>query len=281
MTIAVKSRRHVTLLAALALVITLVGPGARAQDDALLVASTTSTENSGLFAHILPIFEAHSQIKTRVIAVGTGQALWLGRNGDADVLLVHDPAAERAFIAAGHGVDRRPVMYNDFVLLGPKGDPSSVRGMTDAVAALRAIARAGAVFISRGDNSGTHMAERRLWNLTEVDVETASGTWYREAGAGMGAALNIASSVGGYILSDRATWLSFRNKGNLAILAAGDARLFNQYGVVRVNPARHRHVNARAASAFVEWLVSPAGQDSIGKFRVQGQQLFFPNASGS
>ena len=281
MTIAVKSRRHFTLLATLALVITLVSPGARAQDDALLVASTTSTENSGLFAHILPIFEAHSQIKTRVIAVGTGQALWLGRNGDADVLLVHDPAAERAFIAEGHGVDRRPVMYNDFVLLGPKGDPSSVRGMTDAVAALRAIAGTGAVFISRGDDSGTHRAERRLWNLTEVDIETASGTWYREAGAGMGAALNIASSVGGYILSDRATWLSFRNKGNLAILAAGDARLFNQYGVVRVNPARHRHVNVRAASAFVEWLVSPAGQDAIGKFRVQGQQLFFPNASGS
>ena len=281
MALAIKLWRHVTLLAVLISVLTFGAVKVRAADGELLLASTTSTENSGLFAHILPIFEAQSQIKTRVIAVGTGQALRLGRNGDADVLLVHDTEAEKTFVAAGYGVDRRPVMYNDFVLLGPVGDPANVKGGSEVVGALTAIAAARAVFVSRGDDSGTHRAERRLGREAGVDVAAASGRWYREAGAGMGAALNIASSLDGYILSDRATWLSFRNKGNLAILVAGDARLFNQYGVVRVNPARHPHVNRKAALRFVDWLVSPVGQGAIQRFRVNGQPLFFPNASGS
>ena len=194
---------------------------------------------------------------------------------------MHDTEAEKSFVAAGYGVDRRPVMYNDFVLLGPQSDPAKVKGGSDAVLALRAIAAAGAVFVSRGDDSGTHRAERRLWRAAAVDVDAVSGRWYREAGAGMGAALNIASSLDGYILSDRATWLSFRNKGNLTVLVAGDPRLFNQYGVVRVNPARHTHVNEKAAVQFVDWLVSPAGQAAIQRFRVNDQPLFFPNASGS
>ena len=281
MALAIKLWRHVTLLAVLVSVLSFGAANVRAAEGELLLASTTSTENSGLFAHILPIFEAQSQIKTRVIAVGTGQALRLGRNGDADVLLVHDTEAEKSFVAAGYGVDRRPVMYNDFVLLGPQSDPAKVKGGSDAVLALRAIAAAGAVFVSRGDDSGTHRAERRLWRAAAVDVDAVSGRWYREAGAGMGAALNIASSLDGYILSDRATWLSFRNKGNLTVLVAGDPRLFNQYGVVRVNPARHTHVNEKAAFQFVDWLVSPAGQAAIQRFRVNDQPLFFPNASGS
>lgn len=252
-----------------------------AADRALLLASTTSTENSGLFAHILPIFEATTKIKTRVIAVGTGQALRLGRNGDADVLLVHDPVAEKAFVAAGFGVDRRAVMYNDFVLLGSKSDPASIENRTDIVAALRAVASTQSPFVSRGDDSGTHRAERRLWSAAGTDIDAASGTWYREAGAGMGATLNIASSMGAYAISDRATWISFRNKGQLSLLISGDVRLFNQYGIIRVNPAKHRHVNAVAARIFVDWLTSPAGQTAIRNFRVQGQQLFFPNASGS
>ena len=277
MKIAIKHWLHVNLFAML-IVVLLGGPDAYAKDHELILASTTSTENSGLFAHILPIFEANSQIKIRVIAVGTGQALRLGRNGDADVLLVHDSAAETAFVAAGDGVNRRPVMYNDFVLLGPRKDPAGITGKLDAVTALRAIAEMKAVFVSRGDDSGTHRVERRLWNLSGIDVETASGTWYREAGAGMGTALNIASSIDGYIMSDRATWFSFQNKGNLEILVAGDPRLFNQYSVIRINPARHRHVDVSTAKAFADWLVSAAGQQAISQFRIHGQQLFFPNA---
>ena len=278
--LAIKLRRHVTLLAFVISVLLFATVMVRAADGELLLASTTSTENSGLFAHILPIFEAQSHIKTRVIAVGTGQALRLGRNGDADVLLVHDTEAETAFVADGYGVDRRPVMFNDFVLLGPRADPAKISGGSDAIMALRAIAKVDAIFISRGDDSGTHRLERRLWSVAGVKVEEASGHWYREAGAGMGAALNIASSVGGYILCDRATWLSFRNKGNLKVLVAGDVKLFNQYSVVRVNPARHPHVNARAASKFVDWLVSPAGQSAIRRFGPDDRPLFFPNASG-
>lgn len=255
-------------------------PGHAASRD-LLLASTTSTENSGLLAHILPIFEAQSKIKTRVIAVGTGQALRLGRKGDADALLVHDPRAEIAFVAAGFGIDRRPVMYNDFLILGPLRDAAGIKGTVDAVAALRRIARANALFISRGDDSGTHRAERRLWAAAGIDVDAASGTWYREAGAGMGATLNIASSTDAYAISDRATWLSFRNKGRLTILVSGDARLFNQYGIIRVNPAKHPHVNAAAALILADWLTSPVGQTAIRNFRVHGRQLFFPNASGS
>jgi len=242
-----------------------------------LLASTTSTENSGLFAYLLPIFEAHSGIKTRVIAVGTGHALRLARNGDADALLVHDAIAEKKFVADGFGVDRRRIMYNDFVLLGPMNDPASVASRTYVLAALRAIADRRAVFVSRGDDSGTHRAERRHWDAVGINVAAASGRWYREAGAGMGATLNIASSLDGYVIADRATWLSFRNKGNLKILIEGDPSLFNQYGVLRVDPKRHPHVNTEAARAFVEWLSAPTGQNAIGSFRVEGKQLFFPN----
>ena len=242
-----------------------------------LLASTTSTENSGLFAYLLPIFEAHSGIKTRVIAVGTGHALRLARNGDADALLVHDAIAEKKFVADGFGVDHRRIMYNDFVLLGPMNDPASVASRTYVLAALRAIADRRAVFVSRGDDSGTHRAERRHWDAVGINVAAASGRWYREAGAGMGATLNIASSLDGYVIADRATWLSFRNKGNLKILIEGDPSLFNQYGVLRVDPKRHPHVNTEAARAFVEWLSAPTGQNAIGSFRVEGKQLFFPN----
>lgn len=278
-----RRRRYLIMLPLCIAVAAAIGLGepSRATARDLLIASTTSTENSGLFAHILPVFEAHSRIKTRVIAVGTGQALRLGRSGDADLLLVHDRAAEEAFVAAGYGVDRRAVMYNDFVLLGPRADPAGIGGKADAVAALRAIAASGRAFVSRGDDSGTHRAERRLWSLAAIDVASRSGGWYREVGAGMGAALNIAGSLNAYILSDRATWVSFRNKADLTILVAGDPRLFNQYGVIRVNPARHAHVNAAAAKAFADWIVSPAGQKAIETFRVDGRQLFFPNAHGS
>ncbi len=262
--------------------LTLVMAGAltgasRAAPRALLLASTTSTENSGLFAYLLPIFEAATGIETRVIAAGTGQALRLARNGDADVLLVHDPGAERKFVADGFGLDRRRIMYNDFVLLGPASDPAGVAGTTDIRAALRAIAKQRAVFVSRGDDSGTHRTERRNWTAAGIDVQAASGAWYREAGAGMGATLNIASGMDAYVLADRATWLSFRNKGSLRIAVAGDARLFNQYGVILVNPKGRPHINAEAAIIFSNWLSSPAGQDAIAGFRVNGRQLFFPN----
>ena len=250
---------------------------ATAAAEDFLLASTTSTENSGLFAHLLPIFEARTGVKTRVIAVGTGQALRLARNGDADALLVHDAQAEKAFVAAGYGVDRRAIMYNDFVLVGPESDPAKVARGTDVAAALRKIAKHRAVFVSRGDDSGTHRAERRYWAAAGIDPTGASGTWYREAGAGMGATLNIASSMDAYAVADRATWFGFRNKGNLTILLEGDPRLFNQYGVIRVDPKRHPHVNESAARAFSDWLSSKAGQTAIAAFRVRGKQLFFPN----
>ncbi len=243
----------------------------------LLLASTTSTENSGLFAYLLPIFEATSGIKTRVIAVGTGQALRLARNGDADMLLVHDAIAEKKFVADGFGLDRRQIMYNDFVLIGPKSDPAAVRGKKNVLSALRAVAKARAIFVSRGDDSGTHRAERRHWAAANINVAAGSGKWYREAGAGMGATLNIASGMDGYVISDRATWISFRNKGDLAILVEGDPRLFNQYGVIRVNPDRHPHVNMNGAKNFSNWLISPTGQSAIAQFKVGGKQLFFPN----
>ncbi len=257
-------------------------PQSQAVEHSLLLASTTSTENSGLFAHLLPLFEAATGIKTRVIAVGTGQALRLARNGDADILLVHDAVAEKAFVAKGHGSERRAVMYNDFVLLGPAKDPAGVRGMTDILVALRAIATQRALFISRGDDSGTHRAERRQWKDAGIDIDAASGAWYREAGSGMGATLNIASGLDAYVLADRATWLGFRNKGGLAILVEGDPRLFNQYGIIPVNPKRHPHVKADAARKFTDWLTSTAGQQAIAVFKVDGKQLFFPNhAPGS
>lgn len=268
--------KRIAIIAALIGVIGSALPSAASAKE-LLLASTTSTENSGLFAYLLPIFEAQSSIKTRVIAVGTGQALRLARNGDADALLVHDPIAEKKFVAEGYGLNRRQIMYNDFVLIGPEGNPAGIANTKDILAALRTIAKTSAIFVSRGDDSGTHRAERRHWAAAGVDAAAGSGRWYREAGAGMGAALNIASGINAYIIADRATWLSFRNKGKLRILVEGDPRLFNQYGVIQVNPARHPHVNAEAARAISDWLSSPTGQEAIAKFRVGGKQLFFPN----
>ncbi len=251
---------------------------ARADDNTLLVASTTSTQDSGLFGHILPLFKAKSGIEVRVIAQGTGQALDTGRRGDADVVFVHARAQEEAFVADGFGVKRHPVMYNDFVLIGPANDPAGVRGSKDIAAALRAIRDKAAVFISRGDRSGTHSAELALWKQAGIDIAAAKGPWYRDIGQGMGAALNAATASGGYVLSDRATWIAFKNKGDLSIAVEGDKRLFNQYGVILVNPSKHPHVKTAKGRAFIDWLVSPEGQAAIASFRVNGEQLFFPNA---
>jgi len=244
----------------------------------ITVASTTSTENSGLFGHLLPLFTARTGIEVRVVAVGTGQAIKLARNGDADVLFVHHKPSEEKFVAEGFGVKRYDVMYNDFVLVGPKADPAGIRGMKDVAAALKKIAAAEAPFASRGDDSGTHKKERALWRAAGIDVAAVSGTWYRETGAGMGATLNTAAAMNAYTLSDRGTWLAFANKADLDILVAGDTRLFNPYGVTLVNPARHPHVKAEDGQAFIDWLISPEGQAAIAAFRVGGQQLFFPNA---
>jgi tungstate transport system substrate-binding protein len=242
--------------------------------ETIIVASTTSTEQSGLFAHLLPEFKKAVGVDVKVVALGTGQALDMGRRGDADVLLVHDPVAEEKFVAQGFGLQRHPVMYNDFVLVGPRGDPARAKGR-DIVAALRKVAAAQLPFISRGDNSGTHAAELRYWAIAGAGDK---GSGYRECGCGMGPALNMAASVGGYVLADRGTWLSFRNRAELAVLVEGDRRLFNQYGVIVVNPARHPHVKAAQAQQFADWLVSPAGQSVIAAYRINGAQLFFPNA---
>ncbi len=254
------------LLAFLAL---LAPAGARAQ--AITLSSTTSTEQSGLFAHLLPAFRKAHGIDVKVVAVGTGQAIDIARRGDADALLVHDTAAEEKFVAEGFATRRFNVMYNDFVLVGPRNDPAGARGR-DIVAALQKIAAANAPFISRGDKSGTHAAELRHWGAQ------ARGTGYRECGCGMGPALNIGAATNGYVLTDRGTWLSFRNRGDLAVLVEGDARLFNQYGVMAVNPARHPHVKSAQAQKFVDWILSPSGQASIASYRIGGEQLFFGNA---
>jgi tungstate transport system substrate-binding protein len=244
----------------------------------ITVASTTSTEQSGLFAHLLPIFEQKSGIEVRVVAVGTGQALDLGRRGDADVVLVHAKAAEEEFLREGYGVRRHPVMYNDFVVIGPKSDPAGVAGAADTLDAFRKIASAEAAFVSRGDRSGTHLAELALWEAAGIDIENEKGPWYRSTGQGMGPALNTASALNAYVLSDRATWLAFSNRGELTILVEGDRRLMNQYGVILVNPAKHPHVKSAAGQAFVDWLVSPEGQAAIAEFEIGGEQPFFPNA---
>ncbi|OVZ66044.1 tungsten ABC transporter substrate-binding protein [Pigmentiphaga sp. NML030171] len=243
--------------------------------DTIVMASTTSTEQSGLFAHLLPAFKKASGIDIKVVAQGTGQALDTGRRGDADVLFVHDQAAEEKFIAEGYGVKRYPVMYNDFVLIGPAADPAGVKGK-DIVQALKKLSAANAEFISRGDKSGTHSAELRYWKEAGLDDKKGSG--YKACGCGMGPALNMASSTGAYVLSDRGTWLSFKNRGKLTVLVEGDERLFNQYGVMVVNPAKHPHVKAAAAQKFVDWVISPAGQQTIASYKIDGQQLFFPNA---
>jgi tungstate transport system substrate-binding protein len=244
----------------------------------ITVASTTSTEQSGLFRHILPIFQKKTGIEVRVVALGTGQSLDLGRRGDADVVFVHARAAEEKFIAEGYGVKRLPVMYNDFVLIGPKFDPAKIAGGKDTLEALRGIKAAAAPFISRGDRSGTHMAELALWRRSGIDISADKGAWYRDTGQGMGPALNTASSMNGYILADRGTWISFKNRGNLAILVEGDKRLFNQYGVILVNPAKHKHVKKDLGQAFIDWIVSPEGQKAIAGYKIGSEQLFFPNA---
>ena len=244
----------------------------------ITVASTTSTEQSGLFEHILPLFERKTGIEVRVVALGTGQALDLARRGDADVVFVHAKSAEEQFLREGHGVARFPVMYNDFVIIGPKTDPAGIAGGADTLAAFRRIKNTSAPFVSRGDRSGTHIAEVDLWTMAGIDIANEKGSWYRETGQGMGPALNTASSMNAYILSDRATWLAFKNRGELAILVEGDTRLMNQYGVMLVNPERHAHVKSAEGQAFIDWLVSPEGQAAIAGYKIGGEQLFFPNA---
>ena len=251
---------------------------AMAQERSITVASTTSTEQSGLFGHILPIFTRDAGIAVRVVALGTGQALDVGRRGDADVVFVHDRAAEERFVAEGFGGPRRHVMFNDFVITGPTADPARIAGLGDTAEALRRIAAARAPFISRGDRSGTHAAELRLWQQAGVDPATGRGQWYREVGQGMGSALNTAAAQGAYVLTDRGTWLSFRNRQDQRILIEGDARLFNQYGIMLVNAQRHPHVKAADGQRFIDWLLSAAGQAAIASYRINGEQLFFPNA---
>ena len=244
----------------------------------ITVASTTSTEQSGLFKHILPVFEKKTGIEVRVVALGTGQALDLARRGDADVVFVHAKAAEEKFIGEGNGVKRFPVMYNDFVLIGPRSDPARVAGGKDITEALKKIRAARKPFVSRGDRSGTHMAEIALWKESGVDIAVEKGPWYRDTGQGMGPALNSASSMNAYILSDRATWLAFKNRGDLTIVVEGDKRLFNQYGVILVSPEKHKSVKKDMGQSFIDWIVSPEGQKAIADYRIGGEQLFFPNA---
>ena len=251
----------------------------QAQQAFIVVASTTSTEQSGLFKHLLPIYEKLAKVQVRVVALGTGQALDLARRGDADVAFVHDTELELKFVADGHAIGRREVMFNDFVLIGPRKDGMRISGGKDIAEAMRRIAASKAAFVSRGDRSGTHAAELRLWSAAGIDPQSGKGIWYRETGSGMGPALNTASAMNAYLLSDRGTWISFRNRGELTIAVEGDKRLFNQYGAMLVNPARHRHVKAEMGRHFIDWLVSEAGQNSIAAYRIDGEQLFFPNAS--
>lgn len=255
------------------------GHPAAAHDRSIVVASTTSTQDSGLFGHILPLFKAKSGIDVRVVAQGTGQALDTARRGDADVVFVHAKPQEEKFVADGFGVKRFDVMYNDFVLIGPRSDPARVKGGKDVLAALKAIEAAGAPFVSRGDRSGTHAAELALWKAAGLDPAGAKPAWYREIGQGMGAALNTAGAMGAYVLSDRGTWISFKNKGGLEISVEGDQRLFNQYGVILVNPAKHPAVKKVLGQQFIDWIISAEGQNAIRDYRIEGQQLFFPNAA--
>ena len=252
-----------------------------AQDKSIVVASTTSTQDSGLFGHILPMFKAKTGIDVKVVAQGTGQALDTARRGDADVVFVHAKPAEEKFLSEGFGVKRYPVMYNDFILIGPKSDPAGVKGSKDIVAALGAIKAKGADFISRGDKSGTHQAEINLWKVAGVDIAKDKGPWYKEIGQGMGAALNTASASNAYVLADRGTWLSFKNRGELVISVEGDKRLFNQYGVMLVNPEKHPSVKKDLGQQFIDWLVSTEGQKAIADYKINGEQLFYPNANDS
>jgi len=269
------------IITALAMTACALGPARAAEERTITVASTTSTEQSGLFGYILPLFETASGVKVRVVALGTGQALDTARRGDADVAFVHDQAAEEKFVAEGFGVARQEVMYNDFVLIGPRQDPAKVAGK-DILEGLRRIAAMDMAsrppFVSRGDKSGTHAAELRYWKAAGVDLEKIKGPWYRDTGSGMGPSLNMASSANAYILADRGTWLSFKNRQSLTPLFMGDRRLFNPYGVILVNPARHPHVKKAAGMAFIDWIVSEEGQSAIAAYRIHGEQLFFPDA---
>ncbi len=270
--------KHAFVIGAAALALAL-SQSVVAQDKSIIVASTTSTVDSGLFGHLLPLFKAKTGIDVRVVSQGTGQALDTGRRGDADVVFVHAKSQEEKFVADGFGVKRSAVMYNDFVLIGPKNDPAKIKGSKDITAALVKIKNAGAPFISRGDKSGTHAAELNLWKVAGVDIAKDKGPWYRDIGQGMGAALNTASASNAYVLADRGTWLSFKNRGDLIISVEGDKRLFNQYGVMLVNPAKHAHVKKDLGQSFIDWLISPAGQKAIADYKVGGEQLFFPNAT--
>jgi tungstate transport system substrate-binding protein len=273
-----RKRRHFIALTGIALGV-VFAQHTLAQDKSIVVASTTSTQDSGLFGHILPLFKAKTGIDVRVISQGTGQALDTGRRGDADVVFVHAKSQEEKFVADGFGVKRLPVMYNDFVLVGPKSDPAKINGSKDIAAALARIKAASALFISRGDKSGTHSAELNLWRIAGIDVAADKGAWYREIGQGMGAALNQASASNAYVLTDRGTWLSFKNRGDLVIAVEGDQRLFNQYGAMLVNPAKHAHVKKELGEAFIGWLVSPEGQKAINGYKIDGNRLFFANAT--
>ena len=273
--------RRRTLLALAVAPALVAGPSlapVRAERPYIVVQSTTSTENSGLFDHILPLFTARIGIEVRVVAVGTGQALKNARNGDGDVLLVHAKADEEAFVAEGYGVERHDLMYNDFVIVGPKSDPAEIRGGKDAVVALGFLAAAAVPFASRGDDSGTHKKELELWDATAIDPRRASGSWYRETGSGMGTTLNLAVGMKAYTMADRATWIAFGNKGDFEIMIEGDERLFNQYGVILVNPERHSSVKAKEGQAFIDWLTGPDGQRAIASYRHDGETLFFPNS---
>jgi tungstate transport system substrate-binding protein len=266
------------LLIAFAATSLLLGPAAQAQEKSIVVASTTSTQDSGLFGHILPMFKVKTGIDVKVISQGTGQAIDTGRRGDADVVLVHAKPQEETFVAEGFGVRRFGVMYNDFVLIGPKADPAGLRGGKDIVQAFKAIEAKASPFVSRGDKSGTHAAELALWKVANVDPAGTKPSWYREIGQGMGAALNTAAAMGAYVLSDRGTWLSFKNRDALEISIEGDKRLFNQYGIILVNPEKHKHVKKELGQAFIDWVISKDGQAAIASHKINGEQLFFPNA---
>ena len=272
------NRRAFLGIAAAALAALVPPDPAAAREGFIVLQSTTSTRNSGLFEHILPTFFEKTGIEIRVVAVGTGQAIRNAANGDGDVLLVHATSAEERFVAEGHGVARANVMYNDFLIVGPPSDPAGIAGMNDVVAALTAIAEAEVPFASRGDDSGTHRAELGLWKESGVDVQAASGGWYRETGSGMGATLNIGTGMGAYVMTDRATWIAFANKGDYLVAVEGDPKLFNQYGIILVNPERHPNVKAELGRRFVDWILSEKGQAAIASHQIDGQQLFFPNA---
>ena len=269
-----------TIMAAAALATAIFVTPVLAQDKSIVVSSTTSTQDSGLFGYLLPLFKQKTGIEVKVVAQGTGQALDTGRRGDADVVFVHAKSAEQKFLAEGEGVKRYPVMYNDFVLIGPKSDPAGIKGMNDVAKALQKIKEKQAPFISRGDRSGTHIAELALWNKDAgIDIDKDKGPWYKSIGQGMGAALNTAGASNAYVLSDRGTWLSFKNKGELQIVVEGDKRLFNQYGVMLVNPSKHPNVKKDLGQEFIDWLVSPEGQKAIANYKINGEQLFYPNAN--